>query len=300
MATTTLITSRDPKGRHAVQLFEAAYNKSKLDDVRAQRLNERGGELQDGIAKLIVKLTTSNQHADEEVRSGYAYPKEYRCRPIEEQIERIAKLFNLNPQHAYAFMRNLPLELPDGAEGWFAIPSIDALGGRQFVWKVKNPKERLCRATNAVLVKIGELREFYNHFNHLYVQLTPDRFHLNEWTAHALDVLAEQQKGDVWIVGGQFGERYAGKFVSVVRQVMGGAEFGAHTVAAGSMLLTHPERLVSYNDLWFDAPGDEFDPGGGGLFDNASYFTFIKRVEFSMRFVNHSGGFCGSVSLFLP
>ncbi|MDP3901622.1 MAG: hypothetical protein Q8Q37_01430, partial [bacterium] len=52
-----LITSRDPKGLHAVGLFEAAYNKSKLDEARAQRLNERGGELQDGIAKLIAELT---------------------------------------------------------------------------------------------------------------------------------------------------------------------------------------------------------------------------------------------------
>ncbi|MDP1709756.1 MAG: hypothetical protein Q8L21_02630 [Candidatus Komeilibacteria bacterium] len=55
---TTLITSRDDKGRHAVGLFEVAYNKAGLDDDRAQRLNERGGELQDGITKLIAELTT--------------------------------------------------------------------------------------------------------------------------------------------------------------------------------------------------------------------------------------------------
>ncbi|MEK7142123.1 MAG: hypothetical protein AAB818_00890, partial [Patescibacteria group bacterium] len=74
----TLITSRDPKGLHAVGLFEAVYNKSKLDEARAQRLNERGGELQDGIAKLIAELSVSNQYANEEVRSSYTYPKEYK------------------------------------------------------------------------------------------------------------------------------------------------------------------------------------------------------------------------------
>lgn len=60
MSTQALITSRDPKGLHAVGLFETACNQSKLDDARAQRLNERGGELQNGIVKLIAELTTSN------------------------------------------------------------------------------------------------------------------------------------------------------------------------------------------------------------------------------------------------
>ncbi|MDO8561197.1 MAG: hypothetical protein Q7R91_03205, partial [bacterium] len=89
----TLITSRDPKGLHAVGLFEAVYNKSKLDDARAQRLNERGGELQDGIAKLIAELSVSNQFADEEVKSSYAYPKGYKVKGITEQTNILRQLF---------------------------------------------------------------------------------------------------------------------------------------------------------------------------------------------------------------
>src|SRR3989344_4673510 len=126
----TLITSRDPKGLHAVGLFEAVYNKSKLDDARAQRLNEHGGELQDGIAKLIAELSVSNQYANEEVRSNYKYPKEYKGpKPILDQIKAIAKIFDLDPSHAIEFAKNLPA-LPDGAEGWFAIPSVDALANK--------------------------------------------------------------------------------------------------------------------------------------------------------------------------
>src|SRR3989344_6874962 len=90
----TLITSRDPKGLHAVGLFEAIYNKSGLDDVRAQRLNERGGELQDGIAKLIAELSVSNQYANEEVHSNHTYPKEYKGpNPVADQIKALAKIF---------------------------------------------------------------------------------------------------------------------------------------------------------------------------------------------------------------
>ena len=105
----TLITSRDPKGLHAIGLFEAVYNKSKLDEARAQRLNERGGELQDGIAKLIAELSVSNQYADEEVRSSYTYPKEYKGpKPIADQIKAIAKIFDLDPSQAIEFAKNLP------------------------------------------------------------------------------------------------------------------------------------------------------------------------------------------------
>lgn len=39
----TLITSRDPKGLDAIQKFEGAYNKVRLDEDSAQRLNESEG-----------------------------------------------------------------------------------------------------------------------------------------------------------------------------------------------------------------------------------------------------------------
>src|SRR3989344_1393255 len=110
----TLITSRDPKGLHAVGLFEVVYNKPKHDEARAQRLNERGGELQYGIAKLIAELSMSDQYANEEVRSNYTYPKEYKGpKPINDQIKAIAKIFDLDPSHALEFVRNLT-ELQNG------------------------------------------------------------------------------------------------------------------------------------------------------------------------------------------
>ena len=52
-----LITSRDPKGLQAVNVFEAAYNKANLDDGAAQLLNERGDQLKTGIAELIARLS---------------------------------------------------------------------------------------------------------------------------------------------------------------------------------------------------------------------------------------------------
>src|SRR5262245_50423797 len=90
----TLITSRDPKGRQAVSIFEAAYNKAKLDDDAAQRLNERGDALKAGISELIAKLSVSNQFADEEVKSSYGYISGYyKTKGITEQTNILRQLF---------------------------------------------------------------------------------------------------------------------------------------------------------------------------------------------------------------
>lgn len=288
MSKQTLITSRDPKGLQFVSLCEAVYNKAKLDEGRAQRLNERGGELRDGLSKLIQELTLSDRYADEEVNSGYTYPKGYNGpRPIGEQVDTLAKIFGLSLDYTSEFIEKvLPtLTLPNGAEGWFAIPRWDKLGSTY------------CEATGKVLATIESKRKFYNYHKG---DLTPNRFRLNARTAHALDLLAEQQKGDIWIVGAQFGKRHAGRSVRRAREVFAHPEFGAHTVAVGSMLLIYPKRIVSYNDLWTDVPGDEFDLDGDGSFDGAPCFGFYGgKVEFAPYWTSFTVGRYGSVSLFL-
>jgi len=293
----TLITSRDPKGLHAVGLFEAAYNKSKLDDARAQRLNERGGELQDGIAKLIAELSVSNQYANEEVRSSYTYPKEYKGpKPIVDQIKAITKIFGLDPSQAIEFAKNLPA-LPEGAEGWFAIPSVDALAKKHFP-EVTDPVQKYCQAVQLVHAKIAASRSFYNYREG---QITPAQLRVHARTAHALDLIAETQKGDILIVAAQLGMRHRGKSVRRAREVFVANEFGLGSLAVGSIVLTHPERLVRWEELDMDCAGDEFSPEADGDFSEFPYFRFGGgEVKFGARFVGFplDGYGYGSVSGF--
>jgi hypothetical protein len=292
----TLITSRDPKGLHAVGLFEAVYNKSKLDDARAQRLNERGGELQDGIAKLIAELTTSNQYANEEVRSSYTYPKEYKGpKPIVDQIKAIAKIFGLDPSHAVEFVKNLPA-LPEGAEGWFAIPSVDALAKKHFP-EVTDPAQKYCQAVQLVHAKIAASRSFYNYREG---QITPAQLRVHARTAHALDLIAETQKGDILIVAAQLCMRHRGKSVRRAREVFVANEFGLGSLAVGSIVLTHPERLVRWEELDMDCSGDEFAPGADGDFSNAPIFYFDDgKVLFNAHWCDRAYELYGSASAFL-
>ena len=300
MSTSTLITSRDPKGLHAVSLFEATYNKAQLDDARAQKLNERGGEFQDGVLKLIRELTTPNQYANEEVKSSFIYyPKEYKGpKPIEDQIRAVAESFGLNPRPAaeYVLGKKLPA-LPTGAEGWFAIPSVTALAAKFFP-EVTDPAQQYCRAVQLIHEKIKASRPFYNWREG---QIRPSQLRVHARTAHALDMVAEEQKGDILIVACQLGMLHRGQSVRRAREVFAATEFGLTSLAVGSIVLVHPERLVRYEELDMDCSGDEFSDGGDDSFGHAPYFCFYDgRVKFGSLGVSLAVGSFGSASAFLP
>lgn len=67
------------------------------------------------------------------------------------------------------------------------------------------------------------------------------------------------------------------------------------------MLLTHPERLVSYDDLWIDCAGDEYAPVAVGGFSGAPFFSFVGgEVEFAADWFDDARSDYGSASGFLP
>lgn len=294
---TRLITSRDPQGRHATAIFEAAYNTCKLDRNAAQQLNERGGELKVGIAKLIAELSTPDQYESEEVRSTYVYPKEYKGpKPIDYQILVIAEAFGLDPTSALVYARNLPA-LPDDAEGWFAVPSVAGLAKKHFP-EVTDPAEMYCQAVQLVHAKIAASRSFYNYREG---QITPAQLRVHARTAHALDLIAETQKGDILIVAAQLGMRHRGKSVRRARKVFVRSEFGLGSLAVDSILLTHPKRLVRWEELDMDCSGDEFSPEADGDFSESPCFHFgVGKVVFDAEFVDNPRDLFGSVSGFLP
>lgn len=293
----TLITSRDRQGVRIMDLIAVSLDRAKLDGERAQLLIGNGGELQAGISELITRLSTPNQFANEEVRSSRAYPGEYKGpKPIAEQISLIAKTFGLDPASALQYTKSLPA-LPDGAEGWFAFPSVDAIGRNQFS-EIADPAERRCRAIDLLLGKLGESRTFHNY---RAGQITTDRLRQHARTTQALEAIVEQQKGDILIVAAQFGLRHRGRSVRRAREVFVTNEFGLGAFEVGCMAFTHPERHVRWEQLHTDCPGDEFSENAGGQFEHAPRFLWLDgRLKFVMRWFRHAYDYFGSVSAFLP
>ncbi|MDD4762163.1 MAG: hypothetical protein PHZ25_04040, partial [Candidatus Pacebacteria bacterium] len=196
-------------------------------------------------------------------------------------------------------------QLPDGAEGWFAIPSVDALAAKHFP-EVTDPAEKYCQAVELVHAKIADSRSFHNYREG---QITPAHLRISARTAHALASVAETQEASdlptgqagILIVAAQLGLRHRGRSVRRAREVFLGNEFGLGSLAVGSIVLTHPERLVRWEELDMDCSGDEFSHEADGDFSRSPYFYFhVSKVKFFTFFVDRPFDFFGSVSGFLP
>lgn len=290
------VTARDPKGLKFMSVVEAAYNKAGLTDEEAQHVNDTPG-LADVVAEFIGQNRSTNKYKDEELRAAYGYPKEYKgAKPIAAQIEAIAEIFSLDPAKALEYAKTLPT-LPDGAEGWFAIPSVDVVAAKHFPDEVQDPDEKYCRVLQFVHQKIAESRSFYNYRDG---QIDVSHIKVSLRTQEMMQKIAETQKGDILIIAAQLGKRHGGRSVRRAREVFVANEYGLTSVAVSSIVLVHPERLVRWEELDMDCAGDEFSGDGDGRFDFAPYFVFDgDEVQFGADVVSYPVDRCGSASGFV-
>ncbi len=280
------------------------FTKRTLTKDGAQALHANGNNivagLRDKVFAMYDEITVTDKFADEEISSSYVYPKEYRgVKPIGAQVDILAQAFGLSLGYTSNWIEKvLPtLTLPEGAEGWFAIPSVEAIAKRHFP-EVTDPVDRYCRAVELILEKLGKSRSFYNYREG---EITPRQLRQHARTIHALDIIVEQQKGDILIVPAQFGMGHRGRSVRRARECFKANEFGLGALAVGSMVLTHPERFVRWEQLHTDCAGDEFAPGAVGEFWGAPIFSFSDgKLEFGTDDVSYACGYCGSASGFLP
>lgn len=274
--------------KQIVRFVEDGIDAMNLQKEGAQRLIENGGEFQTELKKLIERFSITNQHADEEVESSYGYLSGYKPngKSITEQTNRLRELF---PGIGYASVNLAEQVLPENAEGWFAIPR----------WEKVAPTYG--EAVQKVLDLIKQTRSgaFYNYREG---ELGPTQLRQSAKSMSIFQKLGDEQKEqDILVVPAQFGLRHRGRSVRRAREVMNGNECGLGAFAIGIMLLTHPERLKHYDDLWIDCAGDEFAPSADGVFSRSPVFGFNgDRVEFGAFDVAYAGDGYGSASVCLP
>ena len=269
-----------------------------------QKLLESGGEFQAEIEPHITaaarKFGFPNRFADEEVESSCIYPVEYTgAKPIAKQVDFHAGMFGLSLGGTMEYVEKvLPkLELPAGAEGWFAIPSPDALAARHFP-SVTDPAERYCRAVELMLEKLGGTRQLKNYRQG---QLGTRYLRQHPRTVSFLRKVTETQKGDILVVPAQFGFRYRGKSVRRAREIFASNEYGLGALAVGAMTLAHPERFVRWEQLHTDCAGDEYGFEAEGEWQSAPIFNFDDDLlEFGTHWFGDPLEYCGSASAFLP
>lgn len=285
----TAVTARDPKGLKFVSIVEAAYNKATLSDEEAQRVNDTP-DLAEIVGTFIAENRLTDKFKSEETKSSYGYPLGYKVKDLVPQSNDLRGLIGgvgFFDQDYLALIESGKIVLPEGAEGWFAIPH----------WQKIAPTYN--EAVKKILALIASKRNFYNWREG---QLGPDWLREHQRTTQMFDALAKQQKNaEVLIVPAQFGLRHRGRSVRRAREVFASNEFGLGAFAVGCMLLTHPEREAQWEQLHVDCAGDEYSPDADGRFGEAPLFYFRGgRVWFVTLFVSSVGGRYGSASGFLP
>jgi len=288
MTMETLITTvTDGQKKQVKRLVEDAVDRAIADGLLGkdsiQKLFENGDKFQAHIITGIRELSVSNQFAKEEVQSSCVYPKGYRVKGITEQTNILRQLF---PGIGFADEKLVEQPLPFNAEGWFAIPK----------WEKFAPTYG--EAVEKVLAMIGSKRKFYNYRKG---QTDPKHLRQHAKTMKMFQKLGDEQKNhDILVVPAQFGFRHRGRSVRRAREVFLANEFGLGSFAVGIMVLTHPERLVQWEQIHIDCAGDEFSPDADGDFSHAPLFRFGGgEVGFGADWYGRAYGHYGSASAFL-
>src|SRR3989344_8345803 len=113
------ITARDPKGLKFMSIVEAAYNKASLSsEDEAQRVNDTSG-LADLIGNFISEARLTDKYKREEVKSNYGYLSGYKPKDLVEQVNILREYW---PDVCRGGVGHSFKDLPNGAEGLFAIP----------------------------------------------------------------------------------------------------------------------------------------------------------------------------------
>jgi hypothetical protein len=252
------------------------------------------------VCGRIGELSVTNQFANEEVPSNYGYLSGYRPKGLTEQCNQLCVLFpgiGFCNQELLAKIECGKVELPKGAEGWFALLNIWKTGGLPIFGPTYST------ALQKVLDTIKQTR--HGRFvNYREGQLNDKQLRQSARAQKSFtDLSVIQGDPDILIISAQFGLRHRGRSVRRAIEVMAdaGSEFGLGAFAVGIMILTHPERLMHFDDLWIDCAGDEFDdPDSDGRFGRALCFYFDdSEVELDTCPVADAYELYGSVSGFL-
>ena len=218
-----------------------------IDDLsltkdQAQQVIAHAGHLRQDIAK------TAKESVLQILWQGNVYPKDYRRKPIERQIAILGKVFDLDTAEAMQYVKeSLPnKKLPKGAEGWFAVLSLEAIAEKHFLY-VTGDIDQYREAIRFACKEVGKMRNFSDYglgfFNHHSFAERPEvlRFRAVQWSG---------QKGGIIIIPAQLGMRHRGKSVDEAKAAFRKKEeypLGMFEIL--SILITHPKRLNMYAGL---------------------------------------------------
>lgn len=114
------------------------------------------------------------------------------------------------------------------------------------------------------------------------------------------EALEKLTKDGVLEIEVQMGEKYKGKSVKEVGEIIPKNEVGLGIYEAACIVLAKPSLLQKWEDLGIDCPGDEYDLDEGDGFSYAPCLYFVDGgLEFDNRWFRSAGEGFGSASAFV-
>jgi hypothetical protein len=261
------------------------YPPDATDTRDGQRLIRRMGDFKFAAHKIIVEIG-GMRYRSERVPSNYGYT--LAVKPVCEQLLMLKNypLFQKLDCSQALNRSKAMVQLPENAEGNFVYPWWGAIG------------KTYAEATEKVA---QELVRVHNMKNWLEKHLTVGHLRQYEHSRLSLEAIRQKQPGDFQVFPAQFGILHRGESVRLVRDILLPKEFGLGPYEVGIMLLTHPERLQRYEDLFVECSGAEYDYNAEGQFPSAPVFLFnVGRPNFAYHLVGHPHVHYGAASAFLP
>jgi len=255
------------------------HRNSRLSEEEKQRVN-KGVGLIDLLSRYIDLNRRPNRYSSEEVRSNFCYPPGFKMRSVQEQVNALQMFFPELGIRDDDLDKLIARPLHSSAE-WAAIPRWEKLG------------QTYQEAVQRVLAVITSKRRFSNSCN--MSRLCQKEVAIDAWRE-----LGKSQTGDILIVGTTFGLRHRGRSIRNAEEKMLGNEFGLGVFAVGCMMLTHPKREITRNQLHPECGGDEFPTETDGQIPSAPFFS-VKNDELKLDTVkvDNPGDAFGCASGFL-
>lgn len=284
----------------AVKDYFAGTTVSKEGAERVKGSSDFAARIREAATLALTDLSITDKFKDEEVASNYGYLSGYnKPHGLTQQCNKLREHFSgigFPNMDLLAQIEKGEVELPKGAEGWFAIPNV---------WGSESIRKQFGGSYHAAVEKaLGKLKDTRNgkFYNYRAGEIDGEHLRQSKRTEEFFVALSEAQGNpDILIIAAQFGIRHRGRSVRRAREVFAVGEVGLGAFAVGIMLLTHPERLQHYDDLWIDCAGDEWKWGDEREFSRAPYFRFNDGgLEFGTRRVGNAYGYFGSASVSLP
>lgn len=290
----TPVPVTDGQMAQAKSLLDAAIRKSGVGKDGMDMLIGNGGVFQDRITPIIQDLGgIPNPYEKEVTNRTSGYPAGWTVPTFDEQRERTASLF---PDLVLPEIATRDIVVPGGWDGiWWFPPKIAALGR---VWGIT---DFYTTGYGSIVVQllalIGQQRKFYNYREN---QLTADYIRINELVRGRIQTLESAAEGDFLppmpITFGQFYGGFSPRNARETAIHRHRQELPFCTVQVGSLHAVMPERLVAYENLWTDAPGDEYNWSANGKWSGTLYFYFRDgKLKFCAIDANRISGCSGSV-----